>query len=318
LRYILALLALGIIFCYFFQRRTWKAAILLISLIPEAIIANALRVAAMGIFPSLQQGFWHSFSGWLIFLLCFGFLGLLNWMLNYLGTPMPAPTPPVAVTPEAPAAAGNKPPPSYLPYLISALALTLAVGPLVMRLGHAAPTPVRQSFDHFPLQLGAWEGHFAPIAPKMVRATGASAHLNAEFRNGQQGLVTLWIAYYDSQRKSAGSIHSPQYCLPGSGWHTSESGIRYVQPGFPVQYMLMEQSGARMMVYYWYLQRGRWVANEYARKFFTGYDGLVSRRNDGALIRLITPVGHDPVAAQQRLTSFARLLVPVLPQFIPD
>jgi exosortase D (VPLPA-CTERM-specific) len=318
LGYILALLALGIIFCYFCQRRPWKAAILLISLIPAAIIANALRVAAMGIFPSLQQRFWHSFSGWLIFLLCFGFLGLLNRMLNYLGAPRPAPTPAVAVTPGTPAAPGHNAPPSYLPYLISALALTLAVGPVVMRLGHASPTPVLQSFDNFPMQLGAWEGHWAPIAPKMVRATGASAHLNAEFRNGQEGLVTLWIAFYESQKKSRGSIHSPQYCLPGSGWQTLAAGIRYVKPGLPVRYMLMEQAGTRLMVYYWYIQRGRWVASEYARKLFMGYDGLVSRRNDCALIRLITPVGHDLATARARLTSFARLLVPVLPQFIPD
>ena len=80
----------------------------------------------------------------------------------------------------------------------------------------------------------------------------------------------------------------------------------------------MAQAGTRMMVYYWYVQRGRWLASEYARKFFMGYDGLMSRRNDCALVRLITPVGHDPAAAQERLTSFARLLVPVLPQFIPN
>ena len=83
LRYILALLALGIIFCYFYQRRPWKAALLLLSLIPAAIIANALRVAAMGIFPALQEGFWHGFSGWLIFLFCFAFLALFNWLLSW-------------------------------------------------------------------------------------------------------------------------------------------------------------------------------------------------------------------------------------------
>ena len=84
LRYILSLLALGIIFCYFYQRTLWKAAILLVALVPAAILANALRVTAMGIYPALQEGFWHGFSGWLIFLFCFGFLALLNSGLNYL------------------------------------------------------------------------------------------------------------------------------------------------------------------------------------------------------------------------------------------
>ena len=80
----------------------------------------------------------------------------------------------------------------------------------------------------------------------------------------------------------------------------------------------MEQGRGRLMVYYWYVQQGRWIANEYARKFFMGYEGLVSRRNDCALIRLITPIDQDIAAAQARLTSFARLLVPVMPKFIPQ
>ena len=67
LRYILSLLTLGLIYCYFYQRRFWKAAVLIVSLIPAAIIANALRVAAMALVPSLQEeGFWHDFTGWLI------------------------------------------------------------------------------------------------------------------------------------------------------------------------------------------------------------------------------------------------------------
>ena len=55
LRYILSLFALGVIFCYFFQRRLWKIILLLIALIPAAIVANAFRVMGMGIFPALQQ-----------------------------------------------------------------------------------------------------------------------------------------------------------------------------------------------------------------------------------------------------------------------
>ena len=83
LRYILALFALGVIFCYFFQRRLWKILLLLMVLIPSAIVANAFRVMAMGIIPALQvPGFWHAFSGWLIFVFCLGILSLINWILN--------------------------------------------------------------------------------------------------------------------------------------------------------------------------------------------------------------------------------------------
>ena len=59
------------------------------------------------------------------------------------------------------------------------------------------------------------------------------------------------------------------------------------------------------------------MTSEYLGKLFMGYDRLVSRRADGTLIRLITPVGQNVKSAQARLTSIARLVIPVLPQFFP-
>ena len=38
--------------------------------------------------------------------------------------------------------------------------------------------------------------------------------------------------------------------------------------------MIMEQMGNRMVVYYWYLQRGRWITSEYMYKLYMAYDGL--------------------------------------------
>jgi EpsI family protein len=80
----------------------------------------------------------------------------------------------------------------------------------------------------------------------------------------------------------------------------------------------MEQMGTRMVVFYWYLQRGRWLTSEYWNKFYMAWDGLTRRRTDGALIRLITPAGEDIPAAQQRLAGFSRLLVPVLGNYMYD
>ena len=59
----------------------------MIVLIPATIFANAIRVAAMGIYPILLVGFWHAFSGWLIFIFCFGILALVNYFLNRFSPP---------------------------------------------------------------------------------------------------------------------------------------------------------------------------------------------------------------------------------------
>ncbi len=311
LRYILALLALGIIFCYFYQRRPWKAALLILTVIPAAIFANAVRLAAMGIYPALLEGFWHEFSGWLIFLFCFGSLFLLNLVLTLRES-------------RTRRVAGKEPPaeetradgwkPSY-PVLVVALTLVIVAGHFGTKLGNITPVPLLQSFDKFPLQLGPWQGRRSYIDPEMVKATGASNYLYVEFVAPTHDQVSLWIAYYEDQ-KGGGSVHSPFSCLSGSGWSLAASGIREAGPGLPVKSMVMDQGDRRYLIYYWYLQRGRWLTSEYFNKFYLSYDGLFRRRADGALIRLITPTGTDIKPAQERLTSFVRLLVPVLPQFI--
>ncbi len=317
LRYLLSLSALGLIYCYFYQRRLWKAAILFLCLIPAAILANALRVAAMGIFPALQAGFWHSFSGWLIFIFCFGLLALVNWLVNYLRPPVLSTA--AAETPASAAASPSVSRPRFGLYLAAALALVLVAGQMAHRLAQAPAVPLLQSFDNFPLQLGAYQGRRAYLDEAMARAVGADAYLEANYSSAEQGTVALWIAYFESQSmKVEGRIHSPLVCLTGGGWSILESKIVDVAPGLQVRYLLMEQAGSREVVYYWYLQQGYWLAGEYSSRLFMGWNGLVKRRNDGAMVRLITPAGPDVAQARERLAAFARLLVPVLPQFIRE
>ena len=314
LRYILSLFALGVIFCYFFQRRLWKILLLLIVLIPSAIVANAFRVMGMGIFPALQQpGFWHAFSGWLIFVFCLGILSLINWILNKIQPLSPIPPDPFAPPAPAPRRALV-----IESYLVIALVLVCLGGPIASRVAQAPAVELRQSFDSFPMELGPWRGQLAYIDPEMVKATQSDAHLNADFSQPGQPPVNLWIAYYETQKKAGGFVHSPKLCLTGGGWTELNTGIARIGKDMPVNYMIMEQMGNRTVVYYWYLQRGRWFTNEYLNKLYMVLDGLTRRRTDGALVRLITPAQPNVEEARKRLDAFALQLAPVLPNFIPN
>jgi exosortase D (VPLPA-CTERM-specific) len=314
LRYILSLFALGVIFCYFFQRRLWKIILLLLVLIPSAIVANALRVMGMGIFPALQQpGFWHAFSGWLIFVFCMGILSLINGILNKIQPLAPTPLEPVAPSPPAPRHTLV-----IESYLVIALALVCLAGPYARWTVQAPAVKLLQSFDNFPMELGAWHGQLVYIDPEMVKATRSDAHLNADFTQPGQPPVNLWIAYYETQTKGAGSVHSPKICLIGGGWSELDTRIERIGKDMLVNYMSMEQMGKRMVVYYWYLQRGRWLTSEYLNKFYMGFDNLTRRRTDGTLVRLITPAEPNVEEARKRLDAFALQLAPVLPNFIPN
>jgi len=90
IRSLQALLALGTVFAYFSQRVMWKRWALVLLSIPIAIAANAFRVSGTGVLAhyfgiEAAEGFYHTFSGWLIFLVAFGLLLACGAVLSKIG-----------------------------------------------------------------------------------------------------------------------------------------------------------------------------------------------------------------------------------------
>jgi exosortase len=76
IRSLQALLALGVLYAYFSQRMNWKRWTLVCLSVPIAILANAFRVTGTGVLAhywgaEAAEGFYHTFSGWLIFVVAF-------------------------------------------------------------------------------------------------------------------------------------------------------------------------------------------------------------------------------------------------------
>jgi exosortase len=82
IRSLISLLMLSILLGYFTERRIGRRLALAVATIPLAIVANAIRVAGTGlasewISPAAADGFFHTFSGWLMFMVtCAGLLAL--------------------------------------------------------------------------------------------------------------------------------------------------------------------------------------------------------------------------------------------------
>jgi exosortase len=82
IRSLVSLLTLGIVLGYFMDSRTWMRWVIALATIPIAIVTNGLRVAGTGIAahyigPEAATGFFHEFSGWLVFVAAFALLFLL-------------------------------------------------------------------------------------------------------------------------------------------------------------------------------------------------------------------------------------------------
>jgi exosortase len=90
IRSLQALLALGTVYAYFSERVMWKRWALVLLSIPIAIIANAFRVSGTGVLAhywghEAAEGFYHTFSGWLIFVVAFLLLLGSGSLLSRLG-----------------------------------------------------------------------------------------------------------------------------------------------------------------------------------------------------------------------------------------
>jgi len=103
IRSLISLLTLGIVYGYFTDSRPVVRICIALSAIPIAIVANGARVAGTGIAahvygPEAALGFFHTFSGWLVFVVAFALMFLFArffvwWRPN---RPIGAPTPAIA------------------------------------------------------------------------------------------------------------------------------------------------------------------------------------------------------------------------------
>lgn len=96
IRSLISLLALGTVFAYFTKTVFWQRLVLVLACFPIAIVVNALRVSVTGILahsygPSVAEGFFHGFSGYVLFLVAMALLFLLSYGLSLLGNGSPPP-----------------------------------------------------------------------------------------------------------------------------------------------------------------------------------------------------------------------------------
>src|SRR5208282_839736 len=157
-----------------------------------------------------------------------------------------------------------------------------------------------------PRQFGTWQDSDIPIPQATRDILGPGDFLLRDYhdQSGQNPDVNLYIAYFPSQR-AGDNIHSPENCLPGSGWSWNKRPSTVVSlPGhghFPVSSAIIAKGDDRRLVIYWFWAHDRGVASEYAEKFYLVVDAIRLHRSDGALFRVVTPMQPDETedAAQQ-------------------
>lgn len=353
LRYLIPLVILSVLIAYFFKRGLWKRVIIVLSSIPISIITNSLRIAVTGILyevwgARVAEAFFHGFSGWLIFVIALGVMLAEVWVLRKIegrekreegrgereerrGKKEEGRQKPETLDSQ-PETSNLKPqtlkalpafisPPQFIVAIIL-LGTTLAFS---YGIEFREKIPIKKSFELFPLHINEWSGKRETMEQIFIDALDFSDYVIVDYKDKNGKQVNFYVAYYESQRKGE-SIHSPESCLPGSGWEFREAGAVTIPlskgnpPYMKVNRAFMSKAGAKELVYFWFPMRGRILTNAYQLKIYTFWDALTRQRTDGALVRIITLVYPDEKFedAEARLQGFTREMAPVLSQFLPE
>ncbi len=83
IRSLMSLFTLSVFYGYFMEKSAWRRVALILTSIPIAIAANAMRILGTGLCvqywdPDKAMGFFHEFSGWVIFMVSLAFLFLVH------------------------------------------------------------------------------------------------------------------------------------------------------------------------------------------------------------------------------------------------
>lgn len=340
IRYLLPLTSLALLCAYLFKDKMWKRVVLVLSAIPISIVINGFRVGMIGVLVELYgkgaaEGFYHLFEGWVIFMVSLALLIIEMGLLGRIGAVAPGgpflgqfswreqasdigqmamSTIPRRIMPS--------PGPAYLCSVAILVPFTVLSSVLVDR---EETPPTRMTFVDFPMQVGSWRGERFPLEKQYIDALRFDDYVLADYRSGLGGPVNFYTAYYGSQRKGQ-SAHSPQSCLPGGGWEIASlthkelpSSPQMKQPVM-VNRAVIHKGDQKQIVFYWFKQRDRYLADEYLVKLFLLWDAISRQRTDGALVRLASLVGpgESEASVDQRLEEFAAEIGDELNRFVPD
>lgn len=329
LRYLFPFLSLGVMAAYMYRGPLWQRFAIVAATIPITIVMNSLRIAVTAALVQAYgtehaEGALHFFEGWVVFLFCL--VALFGVIAIFARTAKPRVNPLDALmTPDLPLTAPRPSRTGFVPVAGGALALIAAsYGLSQAATVESLVIPERRDFDGVLAEFDeSWDKEVRPIDPTVAEVLGADDSIVVNLSSPDGDVYNLYMAYLDAQRDGR-SWHSPRQCIPGGGWKITRHTIEKTKTidGAPFTYnrMIIENRDNKQLVYYWYDQRGRKVANEFIMKFWLIVDAVMRKRSDGAMVRLITPVmdGMTVEEADEKLEAMQARLQTFLPAYVPE
>lgn len=87
IRSLMTLITLAVAYGYLVEKKIWVRWLLVVIMIPIAIVSNSIRIVGAGLLtyhfgPRMAEGFFHEFSGWVIFVAALFLMFACHWVLR--------------------------------------------------------------------------------------------------------------------------------------------------------------------------------------------------------------------------------------------
>jgi exosortase D (VPLPA-CTERM-specific) len=324
---ILPLLTIAVIYGYLADKRKWVHVVLACSAVPIAVAASSLRIFGAGTLaqywdPDAAEGFFHVYSGLLMFVVSLIMLFILHRMISHVWKKSPE-----QKSWESPQMAMSSQPGDLKGWALRfavAAAFMVATALFLQPRLRGESLPSREALSSLPVQIGGWAGQDIRLDQQTLDILKPDEVLLRDYENSSQPQqsIDLFIAYSPTQNVGGQTV-SWAHSLQAAGWvPTSREVVQITGPdgsSFPANRYVVSKGQDRQLVLYWFQAHGREVASEYWAKYYLVSDSVRMNRSDGGQVRLMTPMleGESRDAAQARLMNFGSHLLPMLDRYIP-
>lgn len=312
IRYLIASLALGVLYAYLVYRSFWRRALFVVAAAVVPIVANGLRaymIVMIGHFTNMEYatGIDHLLYGWLFF-------GIVIFLMFWIGTwwredraPSVADTP--ADTPR-----GERPRLSST-VLTGLVAVVIAAGWPVYadRVTHneveAVPALAAPAIS------GDWRRIATPPDPWRPDYSAPRTELRQHYALGD-ARAGLFVGYYHDQLRGAEMVAWNHRIAPtgGDGWRRlgrRQADIAAPAGAAPLE-SILGRDHDRMLAWHWFWVDGHWTSSRAEVKARLALARLLGRGDASAVVVLHAPFDHSPGEVRDLLHDFAARSLPGL------
>ena len=307
-RYLIASFMLGFLYAYLNYTKLWKRLLFIAISLVVPVIANGMRasmIVLLGHYSdmTLAVGVDHLIYGWVFF-------GIVIGMMFYLGSffadPVPN-DPPLSFSMDSNTNRGGS---SKKGVVVMVLALTLSVlWPLYY---HYTSEQIEAQGGSYLLEMPdvpGWERDESVVTGWLPSYKNFDADIAANYRS-KQGVVKLYIAYYNSQRQDRELVnyHNSMLDEHDTDWHVVDHGavtLKLAGKDVDVLRMVVKSDSEKLSLLYFNYMESGFVAGDMKTKLAEALLRLRGLPTYGALVTVITPYGQESVALNSAFAEMA-------------